>query len=355
MNILFTPLDWGLGHASRDIPLIKDALANNNKIFVAATPKIIHILKQEFPQITYIEIFGYNIKYSNILPASLKISLQIPKIFGKALKEHILLKQIIKKYQIDLIISDNRYGMCSKNVKSIIICHQISLKAPPILKFSEKFIYRIHKYFIMKFDKCLVPDFDTENMLAGDLAHKYKIPQNAIFIGPLSRFKYDNEKKKIQYNIVVILSGPEPQRTIFENKIIEQLRKSKLKTLIIQGLPQGIPKKSIQNINFINHLSSKKMQETILSSELVVSRAGYSTIMDLYALKKCALLVPTPGQTEQEYLAEYLSSKKIFLTQKQNKIDIELIYEKIFTQKKHCQAIENKYFNKLSFEKIIKF
>ncbi len=354
MNILFSPLDWGLGHAVRDVPIIRYYTEKKHSIFIAASEPSLTLLKKEFPDATFIKINAYNIQYSKYLPAILKITVQIPKIIIAAIREHFLLNKIIEKHKIDIVFSDNRYGMYSKKTKSIFITHQISIKLPKLLSFAEKIIYIIHKKAISKFDKCLIPDYEGENNLSGNLSHKYPKPKNAIFIEPLSDFKIQQKKENFKYDIMAIISGPEPQRSIFEKKILEEFTKLNLKSLVITGKPHIENFSEYENITIINHLPRAEMLNAILNSETIISRAGYTSIMDFYRLRKKAILIPTPGQTEQEYLAEYLYEKNFFLMQSQNKLDLEKIYKKNKIFKMQTKTVENSNKFYYELEQIIK-
>ena len=324
-NILVCPLNWGLGHATRIIPIIYLLLKHGHNVKIAANGYSLELLKKEFPSLKFIHLPSFNIKYSKNSLLIIKILLSVPKILLGIIKEHQQLKKIIKTEKIDIIISDNRYGLWNKHVYSIFITHQIMVKMPAVFKIFEYPAFLISKLFILKYNKCWIPDYADANNLSGELSHKYKAPHNVSFIGHLSRFdnmqKIDNEKN---IDLLVILSGPEPQRTIFENIIIKQTLNTNNKVLIVEGRPQKTTStKKLQNINIISHLQTEELLEKIQSAKIILSRAGYSTIMDFVSLNKNAVLIPTPGQTEQEYLAKYLNRKKLFYFVKQENLNIK--------------------------------
>lgn len=330
MNIIISPLDWGLGHAVRIIPIIRFLMKNNHKIFIAANNSSTLLLKKEFPELTYLKLKPYNIKYSLRINNSVKILLQTHKIIFTAIYEHFYLKKAIKKFNIDIVISDNRYGFFSKRKHSIFITHQISPKIPFKSNIFEKILYRIHKIFILNFNKCLIPDFEDENNISGELSHKYPLPKNTKFIGILSDFNTPSEKENYKYDLAAIISGPEPQRTVFEKKLKETLINTDIKTAIISGKPDiNIIKKTNDNITIFSHLKRKKMQQIILESKTIICRSGYTSVMDLVRLNKKAIFVPTPGQTEQEYLASFLNEKYKFTTIKQKDINFINLKKKI--------------------------
>jgi uncharacterized protein (TIGR00661 family) len=319
-RILICPLDWGLGHATRCIPIIRMLLLNNADVIIAGDGASADLLKIEFPQLQFIPLKGYRIRYSEKGNMALKMLVSTPKIIFRIIQEHIQLKKIIQQNHIDIVISDNRYGLWNKNIKSIFITHQLMIKSP----FLEYQLYLLVLYFVRKYDVCWIPDLnDSENNLSGDLSHKYKLPSNALFVGPLSRFNNTKEEVKFQYDVLAIVSGPEPQRSIFEAILISQLKQIKLKSFVVCGKPHELYcERIIDNVNIVSHLKSDALQEVIEQSKFIISRSGYSTIMDLAILGKKAFFVPTPGQTEQKYLAERLTKMNIFYSQKQDSFNI---------------------------------
>jgi len=323
-TILISPLNWGLGHAVRDIPLIHKLIASNYKVIIATEGASAQLLKKEFPQLHHLELKSFKINYPKKNSFVLKMLLQIPKILLGIRKEHKQVQKMIKQYNIDLIISDNRYGVYSKEVPSIFITHQIFIQLPIQIKFLEGIVYKLQQLNTSRFSKLLIPDFKEEINLTGKLSHKQKLSAKYNFIGILSQFQYKKEETEKHTNdILVILSGPEPQRSILQKKILEQLNKTKKKVIIVLGKPGNEISTINSNIEIISHLPRKKMQEVILSSKVIISRAGYTTIMDLIKLQKTAILIPTPSQTEQEYLANYLNNKNLFVFKEQSNFSID--------------------------------
>lgn len=310
IKILFAPLDWGLGHATRCIPLIHFLLNQKHIVVVAATGPQKAILQLEFPQITILDLSGYEISYTRhkrMLP--LKILIQIPNIVKAIQKEKIWLKKIIQEQQIDLVISDNRFGLYSKKVPCIFLTHQLLIKAP--YAWIEKIIQKINYHFINKFTECWVPDLPGDINLAGALSHPAILPKIPVhYIGPLSRI-YKKDSEKIIYNWLVILSGPEPQRTILEKKMLAIAESTNDTWLMVRGRPDlsEIPD-SPKNILIKNHLSTEELSMALQQSEFVISRCGYTTVMEMLSIQKKCVLIPTPGQTEQEYLAQHLMKQE---------------------------------------------
>lgn len=320
-RILVAPLDWGIGHATRCIPIIRELIRENFQVVIAADNRPLHVLIDEFPELETIRFPGYNISYSKSLPMNLNILLQIPKLFLKIKKEHTQLEEIIQSHKIDGIISDNRFGLFTKKIPCVFITHQLEIQAP----YFKKEIQRNNYKYINKYDQCWVPDFKSEG-LSGKLSRPDIMPKNIHYIGPLSRFKKINTEKK--YAILTIISGPEPQRTLFEKKILKQLKDRDEKSIVVLGIPERKKEKRVGNVIIKNYASSKELNQLIAESELIISRSGYSTIMDLVKLEKRAIFIPTPGQTEQEYLAKYFLNKKICFSENQENFLLKEILEK---------------------------
>ncbi|MGG9970931.1 glycosyltransferase [Ferruginibacter sp. SUN002] len=317
--ILVAPLSWGLGHATRCIPIINELLAEGCKVIIAGEGPVEILLKREFPKLDFLHLDGYDITYSRyklLLP--LKMIVQMPKVLAAIRKENKWLREAVKAYKIDAVISDNRYGLYHTEIPSVFITHQLLIKTGNL--FTEKIVQKINYSFIKKYTECWVPDFGRPNKIAGDLSHPAVVPENEKYIGCLSRFKkFDNVKKK--YDLLVLISGPEPQRTIFEELLLLQLKDYHGYVLFVRGLPDVNDEKKATNtaITIINHLASNELNEAIQQSAMVISRSGYTTIMDLIKLQQKAILIPTPGQTEQEYLAKNLTEQKIFYCVAQDK------------------------------------
>lgn len=320
---LVAPLNWGLGHATRCIPLINSFIKDGHEVIITANGRAEKLLRSEYPSLEFIASPEYNIIYSRTLPMWSMMLLQSPKILLNIYREHRWLSKIISEKKINKVISDNRYGLWTKKVECVFITHQVMIKCPDPIKFMEGILHYIVKSFMNKYTECWIPDIQGSGNLSGDLSHKYKIPANAKYIGWLSRFTQpdlNTEKKNYSeiandnYSICIILSGPEPQRTVLENKILSMQSAFTKKTILVQGKTESDNEERLgENLRIVSHLSQSQLKKVISNSDLVVCRSGYSSIMDLKTLKKTVLLIPTPGQTEQEYLADYLSRHGEFI------------------------------------------
>ncbi len=326
-RIFLSPLDWGLGHATRCIPIIKTLLTLGCTVIIGADKASYILLKKEFPTLKFIRMKGYEIEYSRKIEGFyLKMLAQLPRIITVVLQENRQLHQIIKNYKIDAVISDNRFGLHSRMVPCIYITHQMHIKTGNYL--GNKIASRIHRSIIKKFSLAWIPDYKL-NDLGGELSHPKKLPENTVYIGALSRFKVINDTDKI-YDVLFSLSGPEPQRTILEDIILSQCEQIKGKFLLVRGLPGASNKPFLkkENLTVVNHLSAAELNIALAQSEIVIARSGYTTIMDLAKLNKKAILIPTPGQTEQNYLAQYLMEKKYFYCVPQKNFLLKDVLEK---------------------------
>lgn len=317
-RVLIAILNWGLGHATRCMPIIQHLLKMGIEPILASDGRALLLLQKEYPNLKTIDLPAYNVTYRsenmmwNIAP-------QIPKILKAIRQEHKALPQIIKDYQIDAIISDNRFGCYTSTIPSVFITHQVNIKIP--FQGGAGFINYLNRQFIKRYNTCWIPDVPTSPNLAGTLSDATQL-ENHQYIGILSRLKYEKRPKK--YDIAVVLSGPEPQRTFLEKSIIQQLQKTTYKAIVIKGkTDENEHTKPTKYLELYSFLTAKKLNQILLESDVIITRSGYSTLMDLVFLKKKAILIPTPGQTEQEYLATNFHQKGIFYSSTQKNFDLE--------------------------------
>jgi UDP:flavonoid glycosyltransferase YjiC (YdhE family) len=294
------------------------------EVLPVASGRAAAFLQSELNEAEIINIEGHNIQYPDDGNMRLSMLKQAPSLLRSIAREHRQLEHAVGKYKVQAVLSDNRFGMWSKQVPSIYMTHQVMIKAPGKIIPAERILHLMHSRYMRHFDECWIPDFKGDGGLAGDLSHKWNTPVPSYFIGPQSRFDHDAlPGQKIKYEIMAIISGPEPQRSIFEKMLVSQLKESGLKAILALGKPE-LGKEVITqgNIDIYPHMNTEEMQQAILSSKLIIGRPGYSSIMDLAVLGKPAILVPTPGQTEQEYLADYHMSKRHFYSVSQHEFDL---------------------------------
>lgn len=310
-KILVVPLDWGLGHATRCIPLIRQLLEMNCEVIVASSGEQLILLQKEFPQLSYVYLQGYRVSYSKQKRwFPVKILTQTPKILLSIRREHQWLQKIITEKKINAVISDNRYGLYTRKIPCVFMTHQLRIKAPN--KWLEDLMQKINYRFISRFEECWVPDLAGEMNIAGSLSHPAKMPPAAVkYIGALSRFALNDQKVEKKYDYAFILSGPEPQRTIFEEKVLNAVDKLGSRCMVVRGKPgEETQIKNARSYTIVNHLATSELQEVLAASEFIVSRCGYTTVMEILLMRKKSILIPTPGQTEQEYLAEHLMQQR---------------------------------------------
>jgi hypothetical protein len=343
VSVLIAPLDWGLGHATRCIPIINELINQGARVTIAASGSQKTLLIEEFPLLEFIEIPGYEMRYKRGYLLKLGLLWRIPVILKQIKKENKWLERVLENREITAVISDNRYGLFHKKLYCVFITHQLyiqsgwgSLKfvggwsrhmAGAVGGWIDKKIMRWNYSFIRKFSACWIPDLVENNSLSGKLSHPAILPPIPVkYIGVLSRFKKE-EKKMISNSILILISGPEPQRTDFENILFEQLvpQGGTMETVVVRGLPGTELLYPIvrEGLKIYNHLPADELNKLMNISEFIIARSGYSTIMDLFTLKRNAILVPTPGQTEQEYLARYMVEKKWMFSVPQKNFNLE--------------------------------
>ncbi len=346
-HILVAPLDWGLGHATRCVPLIRLLLHLGARVTIAAEGASAALLEGEFPSgvagLNIIHLDGYNVRLAKHGRSIYRALLwQIPKIRRAIRAEQDWLQNAIVEHGFDAVISDNRYGLYvndqSEKIPTVFITHQLLIKTG-LGSWFDRRLQRMNYHYINRFTECWVPDLAGPVNFAGELSHPVVLPSTPVFyIGLLSRLRQLSPPARGQGknaeaiasigqqplakspalpstpHLFISLSGPEPQRSILEQLIIDQVAHYNGTATIVRGLPgedRLIP--STNSLKFYNHLSASAYNDEMAKADYVIARSGYSTIMDLLKLGKKAILIPTPGQTEQTYLAGYLDGKKIAL------------------------------------------
>ena len=311
MKILVAPLNWGLGHASRCVPLVQRLLNEGNEVILGGDGESLTLLRRHFPKLRYTYLAPLNLRYSKGTRQVWAMLRALPKLIRWSMKDHLMLKALLNEEHIDRVISDNRFGLYSKKTECIYITHQLHIMLPRGWRWAERIASRMHARIYTRFNKVWVPDYeDTQKRLAGELSHlkkeqrtKYKVQ----FIGPLSRFQNNPSiPNNPSYSIVAVLSGLEPHRTLLEQEIIALYTGKEEQVLIVQGLMHR-PNTRIKrgNITIVPSMPDSELAAALLGAKHIIARSGYSTIMDLSALGILdkAELIPTPGQPEQEYLA----------------------------------------------------
>jgi hypothetical protein len=301
-HIFFAPLDWGLGHATRSVPLIRK-LSENNRVTIGMTPGTAVILREEFPDAESIQLPSYDIHYARVIPPWAGVIMRAGSILRVRRSERTALERIIAERKIDIVISDSRYGLFSEKAQSILITHQLFLRTP----FANSIAQAFNRSWVSRFSAVWVPDYADERIsLSGGLSHGEHYHHDVNYIGPQSRLSRDDTP--VASDFLFLLSGPEPHRTAFERAIREVARRLPGRKILVRGTADVTD----QDHDLIVHdlPSRKTLSQLLTGATTVVCRSGYSTLMDLHHIRpeRC-VLVPTPGQPEQEYLAEYWEKK----------------------------------------------
>jgi predicted glycosyltransferase len=310
-RILLAPLDWGLGHATRCIPIIRSLQEQGCEVVLAGDGAVEALLSNEFPEMEIKILKGYGISYSKNASLFGSMLQQLPRILQSIKAEQQWLSDLLKKESFDLIISDNRPGFYSSQVPSVYITHQLLINSGKG-KWLNRLLQKLHSRYMKNFNEVWVPDLEGQTNLAGELSHPSKPIVQPVYLGLLSRMQTITCEKK--YDLMTLLSGPEPQRTILEEKLIEQLSSFKGTALLVRGLPKTSASllQLPEHVTVYDHLPANELKQAICASHLIICRSGYTTLMDIVRLKKKAVLIPTPGQPEQEYLAEYMEEQQLF-------------------------------------------
>ena len=327
--VLVAPLNWGLGHATRCIPLIRELLSKGCKVIVASDGASHALLVEEFPEVTHISSPHTEIRYSKSPRwfgwAMIKL---LPRFWLQIKREQRWIRSIVAAYQIEAIISDNRYGMAHPAIPSVLITHQLGIQTgygKQVDRWIQKVLYR----FIDQYQSVWVPDVKEYPSLAGTLSHPVSYPTIPVeYVGMLNRFSRSNPKattsSKEDRPVLVLLSGPEPQRTLLEKLILKQAASFNGSLIIVRGLPAVVNAQTVANtdqqhlqelygiprVRQFDHLAATELQNLLQGVDYIVCRSGYTTLMEMIPLQKKLLLIPTPGQPEQQYLASYVDQQR---------------------------------------------
>lgn len=305
-RVLVAPLHWGLGHATRCIPVVRWLLDQGKTVIISAQDGPRQILEKHFPEVEFITIPFMPITYLVDGNMVRHFTLRGPRFLRSIWREHRLLSSIVKKHKIDCVISDARFGLWTRKCHSIFITHQISIQSPRL----QGLINLLNRWVMNRYDEVWIPDHEEKPGLAGELSHPDRMPKRFKYVGPLSRFEgplsSSSEKK---WDAVVIISGPEPQRRIFEADMARQFIENGERALILQGKPDNEFIQDLDTIQVVHHLEDDAFVEALATTKKVICRSGYSSIMDMHVLGvENVEYHPTPGQTEQEYLARLHSA-----------------------------------------------
>ncbi len=323
MTVVVSPLSWGFGHAGRMIPVALELRKRGCDVIFAADTSLLEMAGRDLPGIRLLEIPGLRIRYSRHLPQYICIFLQLPRIIAAGFTEHRVLRRLVRELNPSLVISDNRFGFYNRKVYSVYVTHQLRIPFPRFLRFLETPAAWLHRLIIDRYDLCLVPDYPGGGNLSGRLSHGVRLPRNIIYMGPVSRFAGPVPGfggSSGDPSVCLILSGPEPQRTLLLEKVSEALRGAETVILSTGPAPHAFAER-YPSATFITAPGKEQMSRIIAASSLVITRAGYTSVMELFMMGRGAVIIPTPGQSEQEYIGMYLDGKYGFITLQQDRLE----------------------------------
>ncbi len=321
-KVLIAPLHWGMGHTTRCMPIITLMLQQQYTVYVAATAAQRALLEQEYTQLHYITSPTVTVVYGKHKWHTIYKLFGVANAFVRNIKkEHSWLQQVVQQYGIQVVLSDNRYGLYTPLCHTIFITHQLqprNVLGTIAIRLVQKKLYQ----YINQYHACWVLDEPKPHHIAGTLSHPKLMPTiPTTYIGITTRLTKVNGI--ILYKLCVLLSGPEPQRGILEHIILAQLPQLQVPYVLVRGVASNAV--TIPNTPYsthYNHLTATALSLVIAQSTYVLCRSGYTTIMDMLLLGKQCILVPTPGQSEQEYLANYLHHKGLALAIQQHALHL---------------------------------
>jgi hypothetical protein len=319
-------LDWGLGHSTRMVPIIRSLLKHGAEVDIASSGDALKVLRREFPSLDYHELPSYGIVYQRGRRGfSLSIIRQIPQILKAVRRERAKIESLQDEEDFDIIISDNRFGTRAREAYNVFVTHQLFIRTPAGLKWVSPILNALNRLYVSRFNECWIPDFGGRVNLSGALSHGITLPRRYKYIGLLSRLAPPPEDllPEPELDLLVLLSGPEPQRSRFEEAVHQQLMDCDIHVKLVRGLPgdntSDSPRPGYLRVAYED---ATGIRASMIMSNLVLCRSGYSSLMDLIIMQKEAILVPTPGQTEQEYLARRLKRHRIFYSENQDEFNL---------------------------------
>ena len=328
MTILVAPLNWGLGHAGRCVPLVQRFLDEGHEVILGGDGESLTLLRRHFPKLRYVYLAPLQLRYSKGRSQVWAMLKALPKLLRWAVQDHTMLQAVLREEHIDRVVSDNRFGLYSRDTECIYITHQLHIRLPEGWRWAEPLAAKIHARIYTRYNKVWIPDYEEqEKSLSGELGHPQKSFVHRTsslctlsYIGPLSRFQNNpvnqNNLNSPSYSTVAVLSGLEPHRTLLESEITARYQNSAEQVLIVQGLLHR-PNTRIKrgNLTIVPSMGDKELASALLGAKHIIVRSGYSTIMDLEALgllnsqPPVIEFIPTPGQPEQEYLAFWVQKR----------------------------------------------
>lgn len=318
------PLDWGLGHTTRCVPLIRFLSDLGHEVLLAGQEDQLSYYRQEFPDLRQLYLEGYNVSYARSGKGfAWKIGCQLPRLAASVRREHRWLLRTVRREKIDGIISDNRYGLYHPDIPSVIITHQLQVSTGMGEK-ADRMLRQLHYRFLQRFRACWVADVPGSPNLSGRLAHPDRFPDMPLsYLGWLTHLRpHASATQAPAHKLLVLLSGPEPQRGLLSELLWRQLERMDVPACFVEGSLQAPERKGRDGLEWYGRVGSAALGQLIAGAEHIICRSGYSTVMDLAACGKKGIFIPTPGQTEQELLGRHLAARGMGLSYAQEGFDL---------------------------------
>ena len=293
-----------MGHATRSVPILEVLINEGFEVEMASDGAALAYLSERFPSMKLHQLPGYDVQYASSTFWGNAWSIA-SKVSSATQREHKSIDKIVTGFQPDIIISDNRYGCYHTSAHNIFITHQLQVPLQNLIlrKLSRSMI----RQKLKKFDEVWIPDVDRADRVTRSMSSPLR--ENCKLIGMLSQL---NSKPLpiIKNSLLILLSGPEPARTVLERRLLDFNLHNKYDVTLIRGFSDGQKIQSNNQINVIDVAHHEALETCISSSEIIICRSGYSTIMDLTCLNRSAIFIPTPGQPEQKELGAQMHEMK---------------------------------------------
>jgi uncharacterized protein (TIGR00661 family) len=324
-HVFISPLSWGLGHAGRVTPIIRELLNHGHEVTIATSGGALEMLKKEFPGCNFIFFQDYPAPYSSTRFFLPKFALSIPNLTKALADEKKIADRLLSDNKYDIVISDSRLGVYSDKIPSFFISHQLRFSLPYYIKPVETFSLYINEYFHKRFERIIIPDNNPDTVcLSGKLCQSTRKITNtkAYYAGILCpSHKMDMHE---DLDFLISISGPEPQRSKLEEILLRQVQKLPGEKMVLLGRPtENFEKKLDKDTTVKSYVSHEEKNHLMIRAKFIISRSGYTTMMEMAELgKKRGLFTPTPGQTEQEYLSKYYEEQRWFYSKSQYRLDL---------------------------------
>lgn len=323
----FAVQNWGLGHAARSLVLIRALVARGDRVLILMQPGPgMRLLRDELG-----DACDFHPCQDIPVPLSrwrvlfyLGMTVSMPRLWWCFYREQRVTERLVAAHAIDLVVSDSRLGVWSRHVPSYVISHSLRQIIPGRIRWIECLVEWGQRRLLRHYHKVLIPDLEPDGGLSGDLGHRCTLDWGAdrlVYIGPLADVVRPGVREDVDFFFSI--SGAEPQRTLFEQQVLAALPHVHGRVIVTLGRPdQAGEVREVDGATVYGYLDREQQAEMLNRARLVVTRSGYTTLMELATLGKKALFVPTPGQSEQEYLARFHRRQGRIWSMSQQRLDV---------------------------------